>query len=615
MPTDSEAFFDPAIVSFRKIPGKGRTGPGSPSPKTQGSPTPLQMLAEAAKQNTARIGSTVSVRPTAPAGNETITKSANPMRTVRHDPLTTATLTQPFNDLSVNATSHLDEGSGSGAAELGTQEDIDEGLLTGTDPGNEATYGRKHGNEPQIMAKPISDISARLPSVTAQEAEKLDLLSAQASIMENIDPTIIKQFEAKEHKTLSRQGHFKSRQQPKHRSGKRNRHDRWLSKEAQNGWATEDATDIQEMGEFDFVSNLSKFDKRELFNQLRKDDSTANEARLVNHNQVPPRVGTLGGKNLHWTENVLDSPRANDHTGWASEAGESDEVVSEARAGSGRSSRHTTSQTTLINPATRKGSTKTMEDLSVAATTLSKASVESMKYSTFDQIGSARSKHNLSTSPYTGSLTASRPSLRIAGSNRHCPCLSPLQMLEFEQFAITELGLTEDIMTENAGRGIAEAFLDAVRSGEYRTTKHKNIPNPVILLVVGNHKSGARSLAAARHLRNRGFQISATVMGMEREEDLLDIVKQQANAYRKAGGDLERPSELLETLKIGHKRPNFLMDALLGSHTCFEDLRRDDQAFYYELVLWVTHKDIEIMSIDVPSGVDPLTGNVPLFLS
>ena len=32
--------------------------------------------------------------------------------------------------------------------------------------------------------------------------------------------------------------------------------------EATNGWATEDATDIQDMPEFDFQSNLSKFDKR-----------------------------------------------------------------------------------------------------------------------------------------------------------------------------------------------------------------------------------------------------------------------------------------------------------------------------------------------------------------
>ena len=613
-PTGSEAFFDPAIISFQKMPVKSRTGLGSPSPKTRRPFTPPQMLAEAAKKSSAQIRSTVSVRPTAPTGTKTITKSATPMRTVRHDSLTTATLTQPFDDLSVNATSHLEEGSGSGAAELETKGDRGEGFLTGSDHGNEATYKLKYNDQSRKRAKSTKDISTRLLPVRIQEAEKLISLPVQTTIMENVDPTTIKQLHTAVPNPLSHQGSFKARQQPKHRAGKRNRHDRWLTKEAQNGWATEDATDIQEMGDFDFVGNLSKFDKRELFNQLRKDDSTAIEARLVNHNRVPPRVGTAGGKNLHWTENVLDLPQVNGLTSWASEAGESDEEVSEARTSSGISSRRTTSQTTLKNHSTRKGSMRVIEGSSVAATKLSTASVENVKYSTFDQNDSVRPKHNMSQSPYTGSLTASRPSLRIAGSNRHCPCLSPLQMLEFEQFATTELGLSEDTMTENAARGIAEAFLDVVRGGEHETMKHRNLPTPIILLAAGNHKSGARSLAAARHLRNRGFQIFATVMGMEWEEDLLDIVKQQANAYRKAGGNLERPSELLEALKTAQRRPTFLIDALLGTHTCFEDLRRDDQAFCYELVLWVTHNDIDILSIDVPSGVDPLSGNVPPFL-
>ena len=614
MPTGLEAFFDPAIISFQKMPAKSRTELGSPSPKTQRPYAPPQMHAEAGKKSPAQIKSTVSVRPTAPTGTKTITKSATPMRTVRHDSLTTATLTQPFDDLSVNTTSHLDESFGSGAAELETQGGRGEGCLAGTDQGNESTYKLDPSDQPKKSAKSTNDVSARLLPVSIQETEKLSSVPVQRTIMKDINPTTVKQLEATVPNPIPRQGSLKFRQQPKHRAGKRSKHHRELTQEAQNGWATEDATDIQEMGDFDFVGNLSKFDKRKLFNQLRKDDSTAIEARLVTHNRVPPRAGTAGGKNFHWTENVLDLPQANGFASWASEAGESDQEVSEARASSGRSSRHTTSQTTLMNRSTRKGSMRVMEGSSVATTNLSTASVENLKYSTFDQNGGARQKHKISTSPYTGSLTVSRPSLRIAGSNRHCPCLSPLQMLEFEQFATTELGLSEDTMTENAARGIAETFLDAVRGIKHVMMKKKTLPTPIILLAAGNHKSGARALAAARHLRNRGFQIFATVMGMERGEDLLDIVKQQVNAYRKAGGNLEKPSELIEALKSSQRRPTFLIDALLGTHTCFEDLRRDDQAFYYELVLWVTHNDIEILSIDVPSGVDPLSGNVPLFL-
>ena len=72
-----------------------------------------------------------------------------------------------------------------------------------------------------------------------------------------------------------------------------------------NGWASEDVT--EEMGEFDFENNLAKFDKRTVFEQIRKEDVVEDADRLVSHNRRP-RPLTGGGKNLHPTENVLDIP-------------------------------------------------------------------------------------------------------------------------------------------------------------------------------------------------------------------------------------------------------------------------------------------------------------------
>lgn len=72
-----------------------------------------------------------------------------------------------------------------------------------------------------------------------------------------------------------------------------------------NGWASEDVTDVQEMGDFDFEESLAKFDKRTLFDQMRKDDQIDDADRLVTHNRKP---GTAGGKNFHHTENVLSLP-------------------------------------------------------------------------------------------------------------------------------------------------------------------------------------------------------------------------------------------------------------------------------------------------------------------
>ena len=64
-----------------------------------------------------------------------------------------------------------------------------------------------------------------------------------------------------------------------------------------------DTTGIEDMGDFDFEQELKKFDKKQVFDEIRQGDTTADEDRLVSHNRARP--GTYGGKNLHPTEPVL----------------------------------------------------------------------------------------------------------------------------------------------------------------------------------------------------------------------------------------------------------------------------------------------------------------------
>jgi enhancer of mRNA-decapping protein 3 len=142
------------------------------------------------------------------------------------------------------------------------------------------------------------------------------------------------------------------------KNGRRNR------KMEENGWGTEDATDVQDMGDFDFERSLAKFDKHTVFNQIQAEDSVADEDRLVYHNRLPKaKPGTAGGKNLHYTENVLDGPpnggSSKHNDAWKSEAGESEaeERMSQRGSGSGRPSRRAESKlSTNRRPISRKGS-------------------------------------------------------------------------------------------------------------------------------------------------------------------------------------------------------------------------------------------------------------------
>ena len=261
------------------------------------------------------------------------------------------------------------------------------------------------------------------------------------------------------------------------------------SKMEQSGWATEDATDIQEMGDFDFSGNLSKFDKRGVFDQLKQEDTTADEARLVSHNRLPPRPGTAGGKNLHYTENVLSSPKAESRGAWSS--GDSEADGSQAKLSSGRSSRKAMSRVSMKHPPSRKGSAIVTDQHLTGSGSLpeskARTRLASRKSSTV-----MKAQRDVSSSRDT-EITAmptpapSRPSFQIVASDLFCPCLTPLQMLELEQLAIGDLGMTEELMAENASRSIAETSCKLISLGERSGKKDSG---SAIVVMAGNTKSG-----------------------------------------------------------------------------------------------------------------------------
>ncbi|KAJ5489107.1 hypothetical protein N7539_003997 [Penicillium diatomitis] len=354
-----------------------------------------------------------------------------------------------------------------------------------------------------------------------------------------------------------------------------------------NGWATEDATDIQELGEFDFQTNLSKFDKRRVFEQIRNDDTTADEARLVSFNRRP-KPGTNGGKNLHWTENVLDSPQNSDTA---------DDVagVSDARHSSENVAGRERSRASTHVQMARKGSAIVAQPMALQLSALSRS-----------QLGTSRAASprpsRASGSPMVG-INPTGATLRLTTTNRSCPTVSPLQTLEVEQIAVAEFGLSEDILTENAGRGIAEAAVSLLSN---------DAAAPTILIITGNHRTGARAIAAARHLRNRGHRVSVCLLGLEHDEELLENCRKQMDIFRKIGGRVLKWEDLSARLATADLTPDLVIDALFGMHLAFDDLRTDDQGIAFEMIAWVNRSDAGVLSVDVPSGMSASSGEVTM---
>ncbi|EMT70192.1 hypothetical protein FOC4_g10008638 [Fusarium odoratissimum] len=362
-----------------------------------------------------------------------------------------------------------------------------------------------------------------------------------------------------------------------------------------NGWASEDVT--EEMGEFDFENNLAKFDKRTIFDQMRKEDQIDDASRLVSHNRKP-KPGTAGGKNLHYTENVLDLPSSTkkDADFWNSEA---DDGLNEAERLSGRDVR---SGQGNRRADSKSGPSRRSQSRKASAVAIS------------------------------GGLPLSRvnsgqghpPGLYLVPSHKRLETVSALQMLNLENIAANEIGLTEQLMAENGGRGIAEVTLIALSDPAIKVrfglaganpSSSATLTSPVVVILAGNNKSGIRAIAAARHLRNKNVNMLVCLVGIEREKDLLEDLRQQIQLYRAFGGKILSKADLFEHLRKASSSGSpvsvsLIIDALLGLTISFEELRTGDQAAVYELMEWANRNEAFVLSVDLPTGIDPTSGKV-----
>ncbi|EWC48607.1 hypothetical protein DRE_01829 [Drechslerella stenobrocha 248] len=563
-PTQSKKpFVDPAIVSIGRRPA-GPTGPSpQPSQNMQAAyppppPPPPPPLVAAIQSMAQPPQVRLSAPPTLTQNSPTTPQNGRQPRngsssTATRPPFTTPALTSPFSKLKLG-------------------DAVDSSAFEETDDPSQASFRQ----------------TRRTPDGRARRGRR----TSDAS-----------NFGSRQSQTRYAAG-TSQRGRDNYGARRKHRHQNSTTRD-EDGWATEDVNDIKEH-EFDFQGNLERFDKKTVFSQIEAKDTTAAEDRLVSFNKRPQNAGEVGvpsiRKNFKNSENVLgtyangaslaDREAWNDNSFMKKAAEmESSSSEDEEDGGSGRSSRRG-----MTRP-NRHGTSKLLRKASVNVSGRISPNISS-------GIGSGGGRAEQLTN--SGDAKA-KPILRLKTSSRPCPVVSPLQMLDVERIAEVDLGLTDDMMTENAGRGIAQVAIQAFGK-RLHSGNHNSLP--VVLVFAGNNKSGARAVAAGRHLKNHHVRVLICVLGLEREEELLDHLRRQIQIFRNAGGRLAHWNELSYKLQSLDAPPELIIDGLLGMHVAFEDLRLPDQASLFELVKFANTSKANIMSIDVPSGIDGQTGEV-----
>ncbi|KAI9783253.1 MAG: hypothetical protein M1839_004093 [Geoglossum umbratile] len=611
-PQAPEPFVDPAILSVGKKPTATSLGTVASTPvKQQALLIPKEFLAETVSPASSSPLPPAEVKLKGPTSIVGSVKS----RTNG----TSATLTAPFNDLDLNT-------------------DTDAPETDGPEPILQLV---RRESAQTVKAHPQAQVEVKTEGYTGKRSRRGGRGKKDAAAQsrksgsvgvdpgESLQPSQRKKERGVERRDRLRQNQPEEPETPEQHtpgviggsvaraavnsSRRKAKKQRAVQGDDQDGWATEEATDIQGMGEFDFQGNLSKFDKRTVFNQIKAGDNTADDERLVSFNRLP-KSRQMGSKNLPHSENVLGP--ANGAGKWNSEAEDSDEDeetsdVDSGRAGSVRGSRKALSRQSARLLPSRKGSLVTVISGNVPMTSSAQIlnSLNRGHHSSSHGSSSRPNKDSPSASPFRTSAP-SKPSLRLIPSNRPCPVINPIQMLEVEHANEVKLGLTEVMMTENAARGIAEvAFLMLNPGGRRLTTENHNAP-PVVVVLAGNNRNGARAVAGGRHLQNHGARVVVCVLDPDRHEELFEDMHQQVNLFCSIGGTLTRLERLGEDLKELESPPELIIDGLLGPHVSYKDLRPDDQATASELITWARKSKASILAIDLPSGLDHSTGEV-----
>lgn len=158
------------------------------------------------------------------------------------------------------------------------------------------------------------------------------------------------------------------------------------------------------------------------------------------------------------------------------------------------------------------------------------------------------------------------------------PALTADQMREVDHIMIEELHIELVQMMENAGRNLAHLTIRLFDPSS-------------ALVLVGPGGNGGGGLVAARHLANRGVEVSVTLSHAEAE--LAPVPAHQLDVVRRIGIPvLEEPQPV-----------EVVIDALIGY-----GLRGDPRGRTAQLIEWVNAQPLPTVALDAPSGLDVTTG-------
>ncbi len=166
--------------------------------------------------------------------------------------------------------------------------------------------------------------------------------------------------------------------------------------------------------------------------------------------------------------------------------------------------------------------------------------------------------------------------------------ITPEEMARIESEAVTR-GISVEDMMEKAGMEVA-LFL---------RRKLGDLKGKMVVVFCGTGNNGGDGLVAARYLRSMGADVKVVLLG---KEDEIKTEEARKN-WKRFEGEKIQAKEPGELQRI--KNPDAVVDAIFG--TGIKGRVREPARTAIKLINGL---ECYKVSVDIPSGLDPLTGEV-----
>lgn len=159
------------------------------------------------------------------------------------------------------------------------------------------------------------------------------------------------------------------------------------------------------------------------------------------------------------------------------------------------------------------------------------------------------------------------------------------EMREIDRIATEETGPNLFQMMENAGCNLASLTLK-ILGERWKSAR--------VVVLAGGGANGGGAICAGRHLANRDVRVELCIADPERMNEASSF---QRKIFQSTGG------QEVEARHVWKSAPDLILDGLIGY-----GLKGAPRGTVADLIQWADDCGAQIVSLDVPSGVDASSG-------